>query len=83
MFSCFHGEGFLLESGKSAGNGRSCGVDDHADVNQGSLSKDEKKPVVCGIFSKKKDHGICGLYHQTTTPGGVCHGQEEFYRIGV
>ncbi|NCC77956.1 MAG: hypothetical protein EOM08_16175 [Clostridia bacterium] len=39
--------------------------------------------VVCGIFSKKKDHGICGLYHQTTTPGGICHGQEELYRIGI
>ena len=39
--------------------------------------------VVCGIFSKKKDHGMCGLYHQSTTPGGVCHGQKEFYRIVV
>ncbi|MBE1423865.1 hypothetical protein H4684_000486, partial [Desulfomicrobium macestii] len=35
----------------------------------------KKNRVVCGIFSKKKDHGICGLYHQTTTPGGICHGQ--------
>ena len=42
-----------------------------------------KNLVVCGIFSKKKDHGICGLYHQTTTPGGICHGQEELYRIGI
>ena len=49
------------------------------------LSPDSKKSqgVVCRIFSKKKDHGICGLYHQTTTPGGICHGHEELYRIGI
>jgi hypothetical protein len=39
--------------------------------------------VVCSIFSKKQNHGMCGLYYQTTTPGGNCHGQEEVYRICI
>jgi polar amino acid transport system substrate-binding protein len=55
----------------------------YAEKNTENMNREFTDKVVCGIFSKKKDHGMCGLYHQSTTPGGVCHGQKEFYRIGV